>query len=570
MKPNLNAPPAQFSPDGKLWWDGSAWHQLSPDGKLWWDGGAWQSLPVDARPDLSDVRVLPQTKDQQRQARDAAMLAHRAAEQTQNDARRRLESEAKTREAAERNERAKTEQAEKEERRRVEAKAKAEEAVKRDERQRADQAAAQARATEALAAAAKVLEDRQAAIEAQVSAALAGEPLPSVTKFISDDQRYRWNGSKWKPFDVAKEGGTPLGALAGGGRSFIARPESSKADLIFKWPDRNLRKWSQVTVEADELAVFFRDGLAHYVLPPGRWTLDSYELPILSKFLDARTGGNFFLTELYFVTIRELPNLPFAGSIDNVVDPQSNIAVSLKAEGSYSLKVTNPKTLITRLAGTGSTDSSRAATAWVAGILMKVLRTEVVEEILSQRWAMLGIVQHSDEIEVKVLERVAPYLQTYGLSIVRFGDFLVELPTADAETLKGFSKDIQYSKLAGGYGQYSVGKAMQGVGEGAALGGGGSSPALLGLGLNLGSFAQGALGAAAAPSQVVHVRCPSCSQLTDESASYCAQCGAKLAPPTPQMSAPGWKCPTCQRENAADAMFCSKCGTKALVSETKP
>lgn len=489
---------------------------------------------------MSNLPMVHQTKDQQRQAQDAAVQARKAADQAQKEERRRLEAEGKARQVAE-----------------------------RDLRRKAEQVAAKARVAEEAAAASKALDDRETAIRAQVAAALAGEPLPPAPKFISDDQNYRWNGAKWKPLDIVKEGGAPLGALAGGGRSFIARPEHAKGDLIFKWPDRNLRKWSQVTVEADELVVLFRDGVAHYVLPPGRWTLDSYELPILSNFLDSRTGGNFFLTELYFVTIRELTNLPFAGSIDNVVDPQSNIAVSLKADGSYSLKVTDPKILVTRLAGTGATDSGRVTT-WVTGILMKVLRTAVVEEILSQRWPMLGIVQHSDEIEVKVMERLVPQLQTYGLSIVRFGDFLVELPTADAETLKAFSKDIQYSKLAGGYGQYSVGKAMQGVGEGAALGGGGSSPALLGLGLNLGSFAQGALGPTTAPNHVVHLRCPSCSQLTDESASYCANCGAKIAPPADQMSAPGWKCQTCQHDNDVDSMFCSKCGTKVPTSETKP
>jgi membrane protease subunit (stomatin/prohibitin family) len=566
----LDSQATQFSPDGKSWWDGSAWHQVSADMQWWWDGAAWQPLPAGARPDLTNVPLLPQTQDQQRQARDAAKQAQRAAELAEAEVARRLESEAKAKEAVERDERTKAEQTEKNERRRIEAEAKAAEAATRGERRTAEHLAVQARAAEAAAATAKALKDRQMAIEAQVVAALAGEPLPPVAKFISDDQKYRWNGAKWKPLDIAKEGGSPLGALAGGGRSFIARPERVKGDLIFKWPDRNLRKWSQVTVEADELVIFFRDGVAQYVLPPGRWTLDSYELPILSNWLDARTGGNFFLSELYFVTIRELPNLPFAGSIDNVVDPQSNIAVSLRAEGSYSLKVTDAKALITRLAGTGATDSMQAATSWVAGILMKVLRTEVVGQILSERWPMLGIVQHSDEIEVKVLEKVAPYLQSYGLSIVRFGDFLVELPTADAETLKGFSKDIQYSKLAGGYGQYSVGKAMQGVGEGAALGGGGSSPALLGLGLNLGSFAQGAMGGVAAPSQIVRIRCPGCNEVTDESASYCAHCGTKLAAPAPQMGPPGWKCPTCQHVNDVAAMFCSKCGTKALLGDTKP
>jgi ribosomal protein L7/L12 len=383
---------------------------------------------------------------------------------------------------------------------------------------------------------------------------------------FSDDQRFRWNGSKWVSFDVSRQGGLPpVGAAAGGARSFIARPDQAKGQLIYKWPDRNIRKWSQVTVESDELAVFFREGIAKLVLPPGRWTLESSELPILGDFIDARTGGNLFLTELYFVSIREFPNLQFSGSIDNVVDPQSNIAVAMQAEGTYSLKVTDPRTLIIRIAGTRASDTMDATAGWVNGILMKVLRTEVVQEILAEGWPMLGIVQHSDEIEAKALARLKPHLETYGLSVVRFGDFLIELGRSDAETLKTFSKDIQYSKLAGGYSAYSVGKAIQGVGEGAAQGAGASSPALMGLGFGLGNLAQGSLISppnSSPPSEVLRVRCEGCGQLADEAALFCSKCGTRLAPRV-QMPIGGWVCQSCQYQNATDAAFCSRCGAKA-------
>src|SRR5580698_3616620 len=106
-------------------------------------------------------------------------------------------------------------------------------------------------------------------------------------------------------------------------REFIARPDSSKAEIIYKWPDHNIRKWSQITVQADELAVFFRDGQVQGTLPPGRSTLDSSEIPFLGKLVDAATGGDLFLTEIYFVSTREFPELPFGGMIDNVVDPET-------------------------------------------------------------------------------------------------------------------------------------------------------------------------------------------------------------------------------------------------------
>src|SRR5471032_2699256 len=98
-------------------------------------------------------------------------------------------------------------------------------------------------------------------------------------------------------------------------REFIARPDSSKQEILYKWPDQNIRKWSQLTVEQDELAVFFRDGLVQGTIGPGRSTLDSSEIPFLGKLVDAATGGNVFKSELYFITTREFPSLPFGGAV---------------------------------------------------------------------------------------------------------------------------------------------------------------------------------------------------------------------------------------------------------------
>ncbi len=62
-------------------------------------------------------------------------------------------------------------------------------------------------------------------------------------------------------------------------REFIARPDAAKGQILYKWPDTNIRKLTQLTVEQDEQAVFFRDGQVQGTVNPGRSTLDSSEIP---------------------------------------------------------------------------------------------------------------------------------------------------------------------------------------------------------------------------------------------------------------------------------------------------
>src|SRR5713101_1591460 len=127
---------------------------------------------------------------------------------------------------------------------------------------------------------------------------------------------------------------------------FIVRPDEYKASILFKWPNTKIRNRTQLTVEQDELAVFFRDGKVNGVIQPGVSTLDSIRIPFLGNLIDAATGGKYFKTELYFVSTREFPNLPFGGMVDNVVDPETGLAIGLRVFGEYSLKVAEPQSLI--------------------------------------------------------------------------------------------------------------------------------------------------------------------------------------------------------------------------------
>jgi membrane protease subunit (stomatin/prohibitin family) len=322
-------------------------------------------------------------------------------------------------------------------------------------------------------------------------------------------------------------------------REFIVRPEDQKNEIVWKWPDENIRLMSQLTVEQDEACVFFRSGQVVGVVPPGLHTLQSSEIPFIGDLVDKLTGGQFLKTELYFVLTREVPSLPFGGAVDSVADPETGLAVTLRVFGDYSLKATDPATLILNLVGTENIQTNDQITDWIRDQLLKVFRTDVVSHIGAQGWPILGIAGHSDAIEQETLQRVQAFTVPYGIQVARMGNFTISLSDEDAATLKKFREQAAYTRLAGGFQQAAVGEALQGIGQGAAQGGGAVNPALLGVGFGLGgqltgaaagAAALGAAGAAGAP-PAVQVRCLKCGTLNSETAKFCSNCGQSLQPP---------------------------------------
>src|SRR5258706_3796748 len=134
-------------------------------------------------------------------------------------------------------------------------------------------------------------------------------------------------------------------------RNFIARADEAKDHIIYKYPEQNVRMMTQLTVAADENALFVKDGQIVGQLGPGRHQLDTSNVPFLSALLEKVTGGNLFIAEIFFVTMREFPSIKFGGPIGEMRDPDSGLGIGAMVYGDFSLKVTDPQKLVVRLLG---------------------------------------------------------------------------------------------------------------------------------------------------------------------------------------------------------------------------
>src|SRR5580658_315324 len=324
-------------------------------------------------------------------------------------------------------------------------------------------------------------------------------------------------------------------------REFIAVPDDKKKQIVFKWPDVRIRKFTRAIVDADEMALFVNTGQVVGTMGPGRHQIDAQELPFLGMFIDAATGGNAYRSELYFVGTREYPGFTFGGRIDDVQDPQTGMIVTLRVFGDYSLQVKDPAALITNLVGTVDVTNNDTVAGWVSDQLLKVMRTEVTRQIVRNGWPILGLSAYTPDIEKAIIEAGNNQLVTYGVALVRMGNFDVNLSEQDEAQLKNLAKDTAYSRLAGGFNQYAAGEMALGAGAGMAKGGGsvaGGGPAPAGAG---------------APASAPTVTCPSCQSSQAAGTKFCASCGTAMPPPAGH-------CNACGFDNAAGARFCAQCG----------
>jgi membrane protease subunit (stomatin/prohibitin family) len=371
-------------------------------------------------------------------------------------------------------------------------------------------------------------------------------------------------------------------------REFIAVPDQNKGQILYKWPDQNIRKFTRCIVEPDAMAVFTSQGQVMGVIPPGQHTLDAKELPFLGMFIDWASGSDAFKAELYFVGTREFPNNRFGGRLDEVQDPVSQLIVTLRAFGEYALKVSDATKLILNLTGTIDVTDNRNITNWVAEQLLKVTRTTVTTQLMNGAWPILGLSAHSPEIEAAVMPAADQQLESYGITISKLGNLDVNIDDDDNARLKKYAGDTAYSRLAGGFLQAAQAEALQGAGQGMAQGGAAVTPMFLGAGFGMaGQMMQapgqapaypppaqgfpggGTYGAplqqgappAAPPAAAPPAAAPATPDAGDAAA---AAAGAAAAAATATAGAPAptaLTCPNCHAAVREGAKFCDECGT---------
>lgn len=312
----------------------------------------------------------------------------------------------------------------------------------------------------------------------------------------------------------------------------IARPDQFKPLIVYKHPDQNIPFWSQLTVDSDECAVFFKDGRYVGHLPPGRHTLQTQNIPFLNNIINKFTGGDVFIAEIFFVKMQPVRGIPFGGPLESMEDPILYEFVTPRIFGEFALVVVDPVRFIIGYHGQmqGSQDNDQIF-SWIKGKFFLSVKTVIGQLCVQQQKSLLNMAGMSMEIAGRI-QQSAPNLEEIGVKILEIGNFNINFSAEDKQMLQEANKkraearrsvgitadatrakqmemdqkyqnDQRYTQMAGGWNQYAAGSAMMGAGEGMAKGGANAGVAQLGaqaaIGVGMANMMQPGYGGAMHP-----------------------------------------------------------------------
>jgi membrane protease subunit (stomatin/prohibitin family) len=312
---------------------------------------------------------------------------------------------------------------------------------------------------------------------------------------------------------------------------------------------------AQLVVRDNQSAVFFKDGKGLDAFGPGRHTLVSKNLPILTKVLSLPWGFKSpFRAEVFFVNRKVFINQKW-GTKDPVAFKDSKLGlVRLRAFGVYTFSVVDPLTFINKVVGTQGSYTSEMIGDYLRDVIVARINDLFGEKLDT----IFDLPRNYDELAVEIKERLVGDFKKYGMEL---SDFYLNSITPPPEVQKMIDERSGLEAV-GNLDSFFKFKAAKAMGDAAASGGDGAGSAAaggmgIGVGAGLGFMIPGMI-AQSMKTQGTAVQdtieCEKCHAAVPADARFCGSCGAPVARAA--------RCASCNAALEGSAKFCPNCGTK--------
>jgi excisionase family DNA binding protein len=218
--------------------------------------------------------------------------------------------------------------------------------------------------------------------------------------------------------------------------------DAMRNELVHRFPESGpgtFRIGSQVIVREGQVAVFFREGRALDAFPPGRHTITTANVPLLTDLLGRLFDGRTpFPAEVYFVNTREFPDVKWGTPQPIIVrNPGVGLGVALlQAFGNYSFFVSNPQQFVSQLVGAQGIYNLSEIQGRFRTILLAKLADMLGELGTKGGRSVLDLIGLTEEVQAGVRAKAQEDFKAIGVTLKTFGIESIKPSEKSAEELR--------------------------------------------------------------------------------------------------------------------------------------
>ena len=224
--------------------------------------------------------------------------------------------------------------------------------------------------------------------------------------------------------------------------------DSINGVFVYKAPEEDFNYLTQLIVHESQEALFFMNGQVLDSFGPGRYTLETQNLPILSKAINRLTGDkNPFHCEVYFINKAEQMAIKWgADSKIQYIDPKYGFPLEIGISGEMSVFADNARKLIIKLVGTNHTFTRNDLIQYMRSILNSKIKPYVAQYMKNNEVSIFEIDGHMENFSNELKNKLAEDFKDYGLYLSKF--MVTNILKPDGERQYEDFKNLFYRQYA--------------------------------------------------------------------------------------------------------------------------
>lgn len=228
----------------------------------------------------------------------------------------------------------------------------------------------------------------------------------------------------------------------------IIKYEGDNSTFIWKHPCEDFNSLTQLIVHESQEAIFFMNGQALDLFGPGRYTLETENIPKIGKVLNRTTGDKTpFHCEVYFINKAEQMAIKWGtDSKVQYVDPTYGFPISIGASGEMSLRAEDSRKLLVKLVGTENYLGQQQLIGFFRAFLMTRVKTYIAQVIKANAINIFEIDENLTAFSENIHKLLIPDFADYGIALEHF--FVTNIVKPDGDRQYEKFKELHFRQYA--------------------------------------------------------------------------------------------------------------------------